>query len=102
MAQGEDFRLQGGSRPERCTEGVKKRDDEGQHRDAAYWCIAVTSIVTMRTDFLVGTGHVDAAVHVVDVEVSPRAVDGQVAAVDRAEANCTSRGTRIVKSNRTS
>src|SRR5258705_7321479 len=55
VAQGEDFCLQGGSRPERCTEGVKKRDDDRRHREAAYPCIAVTSIVTTRTDFLVGT-----------------------------------------------
>src|SRR6266850_1765181 len=56
MAQGEDFRLQGGSRPDRCTEGVKKRDDNRGHRQAAYSCIAVTSIVTTRTDFSVGQG----------------------------------------------
>jgi hypothetical protein len=53
---GEDFRLQGGSCLERCTGGTKKRDDEGRHREAAYLCIAVTSIVTTRTDFSVGTG----------------------------------------------
>jgi hypothetical protein len=45
MAQGEDFRLQGGSCAERRTEGVKKRDDDGRHREAAYSYIAVTSIV---------------------------------------------------------
>ena len=28
--------IQGGSRPERCTEGVKKRDDDRRHREAAY------------------------------------------------------------------
>ena len=56
MAQGEDLHLQGGSCPERCTEGVKKRDDDGRHRDAAYSYVALTSIVTTRTDFSVGTG----------------------------------------------
>jgi hypothetical protein len=45
----------GGSRPERCTEGVKKRDDDGRHREAASSYIAVTSIVITRTDFSVGT-----------------------------------------------
>jgi hypothetical protein len=33
---------------------VKKRDDDGRHREAAYSYIAATSIVTTRTDFPVG------------------------------------------------